>query len=150
IEWHFILVIFKALGFKEFFHLFVKRLFSNAFIYSQFSSHTDDAPPRTDDAPPRTDNAPPHENPPEIVGKALQCFGHVYTCPPEHRLTPSGTLNVPYEETDEYCNGGCFDETQVVLTCLDQILSNFEFYNKATIDDIRDTIVQACSHSDKR
>ncbi|KAH9306625.1 hypothetical protein KI387_011029, partial [Taxus chinensis] len=91
-----------------------------------------------------------HQNPPEIVGKALACFNHVYTCPPEQRLSPTGTVNVPYKETDEYCNGGCFEGTKEVLTCVDQILSNFVFYNKATIGDIRRTIVEGCSNTDKR
>ncbi|GLJ09025.1 hypothetical protein SUGI_0100270 [Cryptomeria japonica] len=96
------------------------------------------------------EDGPAQEDPPEIVGKAMSCFDHVYECPPAHRLTPSGTLNVPYEQTDEYCNSGCYDGTQLVLTCIDQILTNFEFYNKATVEDIRKTIVQACSNTDKR
>nr|ABR16925.1 unknown [Picea sitchensis] len=89
-------------------------------------------------------------DPVEIVGKALECFDHADTCKPEQQLYPSGCLDVPPDETDEYCDGGCYKQTQVVLTCLDQILSNFEFYNNATIDVINQTITEGCSYTDKR
>nr|ABK27100.1 unknown [Picea sitchensis] len=92
----------------------------------------------------------PSQDPPEIVGKALECFDHADTCKPEQRLSPSGSLDIPRDETDEYCNGGCYEQTQVVLTCVNQILSNFEFHNKATIDDIKQTITDGCSNTDKR
>lgn len=104
----------------------------------------------TDDDNPGNDGHLPSQDPPAIVGRAMECFDHADTCKPEQRLSISGSIDVPRDQTDEYCNGGCYEQTQLVLTCVDEILSNFEFDNKATIEDIRQTITEGCSNTDKR
>ncbi|KAK9288350.1 hypothetical protein L1049_016803 [Liquidambar formosana] len=92
-------------------------------------------------------------DPAQIVAKALLCFHEdsIYiSCNEAYRLTESGNINVPYDHTDEYCNGPCLMETHLVLNCIEGILLNFEFYNKATIQDIRDTIQAGCGHTSER
>lgn len=72
------------------------------------------------------------------------------SCEESYRLTQTGNLNVPKEKTDEYCNGPCLTETHLVLNCIDNIFKNFVFYNKATIQDVRDTVQAACSYGPQR
>ncbi|KAL3727781.1 hypothetical protein ACJRO7_032517 [Eucalyptus globulus] len=90
---------------------------------------------------------------PEIVAKALLCFDDKYiyqSCEESYRLDHGGDLHVPPEYTDEFCNGPCLSETNLVLTCIDGIVSNFIFDNHATIKDIQDTIHEGCSHGSQR
>lgn len=72
------------------------------------------------------------------------------SCQASYRLNESGDLNVPKEKTDEFCNGACLTETHLVLNCVDHILNNFIFYNKATIRDVRDTIHAGCGYGPER
>jgi hypothetical protein len=65
-------------------------------------------------------------------------------------LSAGGKLDVPPQSTDEYCNGPCLTETNLVLSCIDNIFENFLFYNKATIQDVRDTVTAACGHGQER
>ncbi|KAK2644900.1 hypothetical protein Ddye_020095 [Dipteronia dyeriana] len=93
------------------------------------------------------------DDPAQIVAKALLCLNDKYiysSCEESYRLTHSGNLNVPIDYTDQYCNGPCLEETHLVLTCIENILSHFVFYNRATIYDIRDTIKAACSYGPER
>ncbi|KAG8480881.1 hypothetical protein CXB51_025586 [Gossypium anomalum] len=71
-------------------------------------------------------------------------------CEESSRLSASGNLDVPPEYTDEYCSGPCLSETHLVLNCIENIMKNFVFYNKATIHDIRDTIKAGCSYGPER
>ncbi|KAL4386073.1 hypothetical protein GQ457_09G024160 [Hibiscus cannabinus] len=93
------------------------------------------------------------DDPAEIVAKALLCFNDKYiysSCEESYRLTASGNLDVPFEYTDEYCVGPCLSETQLVLNCIENIMKHFLFYNRATIQDIRDTIHAGCSYGPER
>ncbi|CAK9328945.1 unnamed protein product [Citrullus colocynthis] len=93
------------------------------------------------------------EDPPEIVAKALLCFNDKYiysACEESCRLKESGNLEVPLEKTEEYCNGPCLDETRLVLDCINGIFSNFLFYNRATLQDVRDTIQAGCGYGPQR
>ncbi|KAL9407677.1 hypothetical protein AB3S75_046254 [Citrus x aurantiifolia] len=88
-------------------------------------------------------------DPTQIVAKALLCFNDKYvysSCEQSYRLTESGNIDVPPDYTDKYCNGPCLTETNLVLDCIENIMLHFKFYNKATIQDIRDTIKAGCSH----
>ncbi|EEF43054.1 conserved hypothetical protein [Ricinus communis] len=93
------------------------------------------------------------DDPAEIVAKALLCFNerHIYSsCSDAYRLTQSGNLNVPPDYVDEYCSGPCLTETHLVLNCIENIMTRFIFYNKATIHDIRDTIKAGCGYGPER
>ncbi|KAL4014937.1 hypothetical protein IC575_027158 [Cucumis melo] len=93
------------------------------------------------------------EDPPEIVAKALLCFNDRYiysACEESYRLKESGNLEVPLEKTEEYCNGPCLSETELVLDCINGIFSNFLFYNRATLQDVRDTIHAGCGYGPQR
>ncbi|THG15893.1 hypothetical protein TEA_022379 [Camellia sinensis var. sinensis] len=72
------------------------------------------------------------------------------SCDESYRLDQSGSLNVPPEHINQYCNGPCLAETHLVLDCIGNILINFEFYNKATIQDVRDTIKAGCGYGSQR
>ncbi|KAM7485008.1 hypothetical protein LguiA_001017 [Lonicera macranthoides] len=94
-------------------------------------------------------------DPAQVVAKALLCFNDKYTqiyssCGEAYRLTESGNLNVPPEYVDQYCQGPCLTETDLVLSCLENILSHFLFYNEATIKDVRETIKAGCGYGPDR
>ena len=72
------------------------------------------------------------------------------SCEESYRLSQSGNLNVPPEKTDVFCEGPCLSETNLVLNCLDNIFSNFIFYNRATIKDVKDTVEAACGYGPQR
>ena len=57
---------------------------------------------------------------------------------------------MPPQSTDEYCGGPCLTETNLVLGCIDNIFINFVFYNKATIQDVKDTVTAACGDGPER
>ncbi|MCD7449617.1 hypothetical protein HAX54_000845 [Datura stramonium] len=92
-------------------------------------------------------------HPDYLFSKALQCFTdkHIYSsCEESYRLTETGELHVPPEYADQYCRGPCLEETHLVLNCLENILSHFRFYNKATIRAVEETIKEGCSYGPKR
>ncbi|KVH96436.1 hypothetical protein Ccrd_001478 [Cynara cardunculus var. scolymus] len=66
------------------------------------------------------------------------------------QLTESGDLHVPLDYTNQYCSGPCLRETKLVLSCINDVLSNFVFYNRATVRDVRDTITAGCSYGPTR
>lgn len=72
------------------------------------------------------------------------------SCEEAYRLTESGKLDVPSEYVDPYCNGPCLTETHLVLNCIENIMTNFVFYNRATIQDIRVTIKAGCGYGPER
>ena len=71
-------------------------------------------------------------------------------CDEEYRLNPSGNINVPPGATDLFCNGPCLAETQLVLSCINNLLSNFIFYNKATMPEVRSALNGGCSYTPQR
>ncbi|KAF4393669.1 hypothetical protein G4B88_007655 [Cannabis sativa] len=92
-------------------------------------------------------------DPAQVVASALLCFNDKYiysSCEESYRLSESGNLEVPPEKAEEYCGGPCLKETHLVLSCIDNILANFLFYNKATIQDVRDTIHAGCGYGPER
>ncbi|KAE9594918.1 hypothetical protein Lal_00013309 [Lupinus albus] len=92
-------------------------------------------------------------DPAQIISKTLLCFNDKYiysSCEESCRLNENGNLNVPSQKIDEFCKGPCLTETNLVLSCLDNIFSNFIFYNKATIQDIKETIQSGCGYGPQR
>ncbi|XP_037496615.1 uncharacterized protein LOC105647438 [Jatropha curcas] len=87
-----------------------------------------------------------------MAEEALSCFNDkIYSgCSEAYRLTESGNVNVPPEATDLFCNGPCLTETQAILSCINNILSDFLFYNRATVRDIRYVLNAGCSYSSLR
>lgn len=82
---------------------------------------------------------------------ALANVLQVYTgCDEAYRLTLSGNINVPPEATDLFCTGPCLTQTQAILNCIDNVLSDFLFYNRATVRDIRYVLRAGCSHTNLR
>lgn len=80
------------------------------------------------------------------------CFSQIYTagCDKEYRLNESGNINVPPGAADLFCNGPCFGETQLMLDCVEKLLSNFNFHNKASVKDIRKALNSGCSYTSQR
>ncbi|KAH9689480.1 hypothetical protein KPL70_015522 [Citrus sinensis] len=85
-------------------------------------------------------------NPAEALANAYLCFNDRF----QYRLNESGNINVPPGATDLFCNGLCFKETHVMLDCVEKLLSNFNFYNKATVKDIRKALNSGCSYTSQR
>ncbi|KAI3821774.1 hypothetical protein L1987_09346 [Smallanthus sonchifolius] len=87
-----------------------------------------------------------------VIAKALVCLNDkIYSdCEESYRLTESGDLHVPPDYTDKYCGGPCLKETDLVLNCINDVFSNFLFYNRATINNIKDTIKTGCSYGPSR
>ncbi|KAK8633570.1 hypothetical protein V6N13_014415 [Hibiscus sabdariffa] len=91
--------------------------------------------------------------PAQSLPRAFFCFNnkYIYTgCNEAYRLNESGDLNIPREATDVFCNGPCLAETQLVLKCVDNVLSGFLFYNKATVRDITNVLRAGCSNTNTR
>ncbi|XP_058727974.1 uncharacterized protein LOC131599721 [Vicia villosa] len=92
-------------------------------------------------------------DPTPIITKALLCFNDKYiyqSCEESYRLSENGNLDVPSEKTDAFCEGPCMSETNLVLSCIDNIFSNFIFYNRATIEDVKETILAGCGYGPQR
>ncbi|GMN44011.1 hypothetical protein TIFTF001_013207 [Ficus carica] len=90
------------------------------------------------------------ENTVQLFEKALMCFNNKFIyagCDEAYRLDESGSIHVPPQAIDLFCNGPCLTETQLVLNCIDNIFSNFLFYNKATVPDIRGAINLGCTYN---
>ncbi|KAJ4719356.1 Glycine-rich protein family [Melia azedarach] len=93
------------------------------------------------------------DNPADTLARALFCFNNrfVYSgCEEKYRLNESGNLNVPLQSTDLFCNGPCLAETRFVLNCVEKVLSDFIFLNKATVRDIRSVLNSGCSYTSQR
>ncbi|CAL1407642.1 unnamed protein product [Linum trigynum] len=90
--------------------------------------------------------------PGEFISKASSCFNdEIYgRCNRAYRLTLSGNINVPTEATDAFCDGPCFDETHHVLDCINDLLSDFVFFNRATVRDVRAVLNSGCSFTSNR
>ncbi|XP_028770843.1 uncharacterized protein LOC114728158 [Neltuma alba] len=89
----------------------------------------------------------------QSLAKALSCFDNnlIYVaCDQLYRLNPSGNINVPPEATDFFCSGPCLAETQLVLNCIDNMLSDFLFYNKASVQQIRYALIAGCNFAKER
>uniref|UniRef100_A0A803PW99 DUF7731 domain-containing protein n=1 Tax=Cannabis sativa TaxID=3483 RepID=A0A803PW99_CANSA len=78
--------------------------------------------------------------------RPLEIYGG---CDKTYRLNEGGKLNVPPQAVELFCNGPCLAETELVLNCVDNIFSNFLFYNKATIGDIRGALNVGCTEHRK-
>ncbi|GMG99772.1 hypothetical protein Nepgr_001612 [Nepenthes gracilis] len=88
-----------------------------------------------------------------LLEQAFLCFNNkfIYSkCAEAYRLNQNGDINVPPAATDQFCYGPCLPETHLVLDCVDHAVSNFKFYNKATIQDIRATLQAGCSQTTER
>ncbi|XP_008781073.2 uncharacterized protein LOC103700950 [Phoenix dactylifera] len=93
------------------------------------------------------------QDPVDVAAKALTCFNDHYiysSCEESCRLSAAGTIDVPLEATDQYCEGPCLVETKLVLQCVDSILYNFQFYNGATVQDVKYALNTGCGHTSKR
>ncbi|KAJ6305993.1 hypothetical protein OIU78_021341 [Salix suchowensis] len=91
--------------------------------------------------------------PGQMVAKAMMCFNNkiIYSrCDEAYRLTQSGNLNVPPEATDVFCNGPCLAETRLVLGCINGVISDFLFYNRATVRDITYALSAGCGSTGYR
>lgn len=71
-------------------------------------------------------------------------------CEEPYRLDIQGSINVPRDYTDKFCLGPCLSETHNVLDCLEHNFPDFEFYNKATVKDVRATLKAACGQGTDR
>ncbi|XP_002457578.1 uncharacterized protein LOC8072411 [Sorghum bicolor] len=86
----------------------------------------------------------------DIVGRALFCFNdrYIYSgCQGSFRLGPQGALDVPPGSADAFCGGPCLAETELVLRCVDGIMSSFRFYNGASAADVRFALDRGCGYS---
>lgn len=68
----------------------------------------------------------------------------------DFRLNPSGNIRVPPEATDFFYSGPCLIETPILLECIDNMLSNFIFYNKATVQQMRYALNSGCNYYRQR
>lgn len=71
-------------------------------------------------------------------------------CQNSYRLSNDGSINVPPRATEEYCNGPCLSETELVLTCIDNLFNTYQFQNRASTRDIRDSLRRGCGHGERR
>ncbi|KAK9283968.1 hypothetical protein L1049_012226 [Liquidambar formosana] len=68
------------------------------------------------------------------------------SCQDKYQLTEEGWVNVTLADTEEYCKwGGCAQHSRAVLMCLHLVKHDFRFIDKATVQDVNNTITQGCS-----
>ncbi|KAJ3670914.1 hypothetical protein LUZ60_008340 [Juncus effusus] len=92
-------------------------------------------------------------DPLDVIGEAEQCFddGRLYTCCDDpYRLGIQGILNVPHQAANEFCNGPCLAETQLVLSCVEDELNTFKFQNGAYVSDVRYALQRGCTVGARR
>ncbi|KAK1316480.1 hypothetical protein QJS10_CPA05g00270 [Acorus calamus] len=85
------------------------------------------------------------QDPLQIVGKALICFDNktVYNnCSSAIQSSINGTIN----GTAVICSKSCLAETFVILDCVNDILSNFKFFNNLTIPAVKAIFNAACNN----
>lgn len=82
--------------------------------------------------------------------KVTHCIQIYAGCDEAYRLNEDGNINVPAEGLNLFCSGPCLTETELVLNCIDTMFSNFIFYNKATVHDIRGALRNGCSYTGQR
>ncbi|XP_019168477.1 PREDICTED: uncharacterized protein LOC109164142 [Ipomoea nil] len=66
------------------------------------------------------------------------------TCIPKYVLSMKGWLNVTKNEGPGFCSSKCVKETRNVLHCISHTKRDFWFANKATVNDINQTIIDGC------
>lgn len=84
--------------------------------------------------------------PTQLFPQVNSCFQSYSYCNEEYRLTQSGEFHVPLEETESFCTGSCYRETELVLDCIDHSFSYFIFYNGANVQIIRNVLRNGCSN----
>ncbi|XP_074561854.1 uncharacterized protein LOC141818214 [Curcuma longa] len=92
-------------------------------------------------------------DPSDLAERAMSCFldHNIYVrCQDSYRLNEKGSIDVPPEATDEFCHGPCLVETKLVLDCVEKKLQDFQFYNGATVLDVKYTLHTGCGHTSKR
>ncbi|KAL7583477.1 uncharacterized protein LOC128129336 [Lactuca sativa] len=78
---------------------------------------------------------------------AYYCLLNVSSdCPGKFTLHVGGWLNISANETQAFCEGGCAQHTQQLLKCVKYVKQNYVFRNKATINNLNDTINIGCTH----
>ncbi|KAM1254816.1 hypothetical protein ACFX2G_029715 [Malus domestica] len=65
-------------------------------------------------------------------------------CSPKGQLTFSGIVDVPANETGEYCSSGCSAHALDVLKCIYLCKEDFWFHNNATVHVLNTTIIEGC------
>ncbi|ESR45297.1 hypothetical protein KPL70_021445 [Citrus sinensis] len=80
---------------------------------------------------------------------AYEClFYGANPCSAKDKLTMDGAINVPVEETKDYCReGGCGEHIQNVLKCIHLVKRDFWFANKAPVKFLQDAISTGCNTS---
>ncbi|XP_057772716.1 uncharacterized protein LOC130992186 [Salvia miltiorrhiza] len=64
-----------------------------------------------------------------------------------YTLTSTGWLNVTAAAGPKFCEaGGCADHTRAVLLCLKHVKRDYWFANRATVQDLYDTIDDGCKN----
>ncbi|WOL00297.1 hypothetical protein Cni_G09010 [Canna indica] len=89
----------------------------------------------------------------ESYSTATSCFinHNIYVrCQEAYRLSAEGEISVPPQAAEDFCGGPCLVETRLVLDCVERMLHGFEFYNGASVLDVRFSLATACSHTNSR
>ncbi|PWA74202.1 hypothetical protein CTI12_AA254500 [Artemisia annua] len=69
-------------------------------------------------------------------------------CPGNLTLSTDGWLNISSSETQQFCQGPCKQHTLDVLKCVWYVKHDYKFDNKATIQNINETINNGCEHGE--
>ncbi|KAJ8444998.1 hypothetical protein Cgig2_029192 [Carnegiea gigantea] len=84
-----------------------------------------------------------------VSSVSLLMMRQIYcSCEESYRLSESGEFHVPHDRVEQFCNGPCLQETKLVLNCVEGIMGHFTFFNKATTQDVRDTVLAACGNGE--
>ncbi|CAL5322835.1 unnamed protein product [Camellia sinensis] len=64
----------------------------------------------------------------------------------EYWVTEAGWINVTQADGEVYCTGGCSEHTQAVLKCIHLVKHDYMFVNKASVQDLNQTITNGCDY----
>ncbi|CAL5366578.1 unnamed protein product [Camellia sinensis] len=68
------------------------------------------------------------------------------SCWSEYWVTEAGWINVTQADGEVYCTGGCSEHTQAVLKCIHLVKHDYVFVNKASVQDLNQTITNGCDY----
>ncbi|KAJ7529074.1 hypothetical protein O6H91_15G032900 [Diphasiastrum complanatum] len=74
---------------------------------------------------------------------SLLCLKNTTVLCPVDYLNETGVIRPT--STAAFCEGGCFNQTKVILGCIDIVYNDFRFNNAATTADVRTAITRGCT-----
>ncbi|XP_039135596.1 uncharacterized protein LOC120273028 [Dioscorea cayenensis subsp. rotundata] len=83
----------------------------------------------------------------QIVATSALCFDNrtiIQNCLATLGFNATTNSSSNLTTTNGFCDGPCYGQTMLVISCIDGILSNFQFYNAQMMQGVRSIFQAAC------